>query len=86
MAQFRYFATCGGAVVRLDMVHHDGAVSTAAHHFTGKCPACGERHTVERKIEFKRFPSFHKCDARCTDAKGHKCECECGGENHGKAA
>lgn len=25
-----------------------------------------------------------KCDARCTHAKGFKCECSCGGENHGK--
>lgn len=24
-----------------------------------------------------------KCDARCTDATGHNCECKCGGKNHG---
>lgn len=23
------------------------------------------------------------CDDRCTEAKGHKCECSCGGKNHG---
>lgn len=23
------------------------------------------------------------CDERCTEAKGHKCECSCGGRNHG---
>jgi hypothetical protein len=23
------------------------------------------------------------CDARCISATGHKCECACGGENHG---
>lgn len=23
------------------------------------------------------------CDARCTSATGHKCECSCGGRNHG---
>jgi len=23
------------------------------------------------------------CDARCTSAKGHNCECSCGGKNHG---
>jgi len=23
------------------------------------------------------------CDHRCTEAKGHKCECSCGGKNHG---
>ncbi len=25
------------------------------------------------------------CDHRCTDATGHKCECSCGGANHGAA-
>jgi hypothetical protein len=25
------------------------------------------------------------CDARCTEAKGHNCECACGGQNHGNA-
>jgi hypothetical protein len=24
------------------------------------------------------------CDARCTGAKGHTCECSCGGANHGR--
>jgi hypothetical protein len=28
----------------------------------------------------------HKCDARCTSARGHNCECSCGGANHGVAA
>jgi hypothetical protein len=23
------------------------------------------------------------CDERCTSARGHKCECSCGGLNHG---
>jgi hypothetical protein len=26
------------------------------------------------------------CDARCTNARGHNCECSCGGKNHGMAA
>lgn len=25
------------------------------------------------------------CDGRCTGARGHSCECSCGGENHGKS-
>ncbi len=37
-----------------------------------------------RAIEFKVNPSLHKCDARCQHAKGHSCECSCGGKNHGK--
>jgi len=32
----------------------------------------------------KAIRSDHACDARCTSAKGHNCECSCGGENHGK--
>lgn len=24
-----------------------------------------------------------RCDARCYNAKGHKCTCICGGKNHG---
>lgn len=28
----------------------------------------------------------HKCDARCESARGHSCECACGGANHGRAA
>ena len=36
-----------------------------------------------RTIEFKNHPSLHKCDARCLNAKGHQCECSCGGKNHG---
>ena len=39
---------------------------------------------VERKIYFKtNNPSLHKCDARCRHAKGHNCECSCGGQFHG---
>jgi hypothetical protein len=38
---------------------------------------------VTRRIYFKRNPSLHKCDARCQHAKGHNCECSCGGKNHG---
>jgi hypothetical protein len=26
----------------------------------------------------------HKCDPRCTGARGVDCECECGGANHGR--
>lgn len=38
---------------------------------------------VARIIYFKTNPSLHKCDARCMNAKGHNCECSCGGKNHG---
>lgn len=38
---------------------------------------------VTRKIFFKSNPSLHKCDSRCRSAKGHDCECSCGGQFHG---
>ena len=38
---------------------------------------------VTRVIDYKANPSLHKCDARCTHAKGRQCECSCGGANHG---
>ena len=41
---------------------------------------------VTRTIFYKSNPSLHKCDARCRHAKGHNCECSCGGEFHGAEA
>lgn len=45
-----------------------------------------EVRPVTRKVEFKRFPSRHECDARCRHATGRvmRCECSCGGKNHGR--
>ncbi len=45
-----------------------------------RCVTCGVSFSI-RQIEGRK--SAHKCDARCTEAQGHKCECECGGKNHG---
>lgn len=39
---------------------------------------------VTRNISYSLRPSKHKCDGRCMNAKGHNCECACGGANHGK--
>ena len=47
----------------------------------GLCPKCGramEYGAIDGRINLER-----KCDARCTSARGHNCECQCGGENHG---
>jgi hypothetical protein len=50
----------------------------------------GQEHTphpkiypATRKVFYKIDGSKHKCDARCLNAKGHNCECACGGSNHG---
>lgn len=40
------------------------------------------RYLKVRRIRGVVVPD-HKCDARCTGAKGHDCECSCGGKNHG---
>ena len=47
------------------------------------CALCG-RPMLGRRIEGHVNASV-PCDARCTGAVGHKCECSCGGKNHGVA-
>lgn len=86
MATFKYFTTCQNETVQLRNVYHSGRVSAKAADFSGTCPACGGIHNAQRKIERKANPSNHKCDARCLTAKGFKCECSCGGKNHGAEA
>jgi hypothetical protein len=78
MANILYFA----GTEQLTKPHHDGSIYTSAKHFTG-LNSLGVRVAVERAIERKHFPSNHKCDARCLNATGFKCECSCGGKNHG---
>ena len=43
---------------------------------------------VDRIITYKSNPSMHECDSRCANATGRvmKCECSCGGKNHGQGA
>jgi hypothetical protein len=43
---------------------------------------------ITRMIEIKPNPSRHECDDRCMNATGRvmKCECACGGKNHGRGA
>lgn len=85
MARFKYFADIDGQTFELSDVYHDGAVSAAAEHFLGRT-ADGRKVRASRKIEMKSMPSRHKCDARCIHATGRvmKCECRCGGKNHGR--
>lgn len=85
MADYRYFADVAGQPVQLTAIRHDGSIYSSAKHFSGLTPS-GHRVTVERKIEFKSFARRHACDPRCWGAsgKGMKCECACGGRNHGR--
>lgn len=46
-----------------------------------RCPACGMSAAV-LEVEGIRRDEI-PCDRRCTGARGHRCECSCGGLNHG---
>lgn len=59
-------------------VEHCG---TAA--WIGDCRTCGKRVSLIAKQVLGRYSEERKCDARCTSAKGHNCECQCGGKMHG---
>lgn len=50
--------------------------------FFSRCPNSHKFFPLKR-IE-GTFSKDHKCDARCLNAKGHKCTCSCGGANHGR--
>jgi hypothetical protein len=86
MADFRYFAEVDGETVQLSGIWHDGR---AGHRrpsaFSGLTPS-GARVQCSRFVEYKANPSRHQCDSRCLNATGRvmKCECSCGGKNHGK--
>lgn len=60
-----------------------GRRSDSFSRFVGYLPNSNEIRPIVRMIDYKKNPSLHKCDARCQHAKGHKCECSCGGKNHG---
>lgn len=49
----------------------------------GVCESCGLTHAADRVIDRGTAPRGHLCDARCRFAKGHQCECACGGRWHG---
>ncbi len=63
---------------------HDGYTKEVGYPLAGT----GGALPVERVIEYKQFASKHDCDARCLNAQGKimKCECSCGGVNHGRGA
>lgn len=77
-----YFARCSGQVVVLKAVYHKGGDRTP-QYYRGTCPVCSKKHTPERIIVRPLEASNHVCDERCIHATGQRCECKCGGENHG---
>lgn len=87
MANIKYFADIDGETHQLTSVQHDGSPYSSAKHFTG-LTAEGRRVTCTRSIEYKQFARKHDCDSRCIHAQGKimKCECACGGKNHGRGS
>lgn len=51
---------------------------------TSRCPFCKTIFITSKPIK-GHYSADHKCDKRCENATGQLCECQCGGENHGKA-
>jgi hypothetical protein len=86
MANFKYFAELNGETVSFPQK----SVS-----FNGRGPGHWGFHAetetwikIDRVIEYKQFASKHECDDRCMHATGKvmRCECACGGKNHGKGS
>jgi hypothetical protein len=59
-----------------------------------RCPLCqssgiengkGVLYPMKAAYVKGTLDTTHICDARCLNAKGQDCICECGGENHGKS-
>lgn len=82
MANFRYFIDLpNGETVRVEK-----AYLNERNTFVGYLD--GQWTPISRKVEMKQLPTRHECDDRCLNAKGRvmKCECACGGKNHGKGS
>lgn len=74
------FRAIGGVPTRHN--RYDSFSRMAGHPATGPDAVL----PITRTIYFKSHPSLHKCDSRCRSAKGHDCECSCGGQFHGADA
>jgi hypothetical protein len=46
---------------------------------------CSGGHMRFQKIQFVERSVPTKCNSACRSAKGPKCDCECGGDQHGAA-
>ena len=81
MANFRYFADLDGRTVQFDRVDYRSKSDIRGYDTITKAWL-----KVDRSVEYKARPSKHECDARCIHATGRtmRCECSCGGSNHGR--
>ena len=87
MAKYRYYADIENEVYELAAVWFLDGNAAKASNFSGLLPS-GARVKATRKVEYKPYASKHICDYRCMNASGSsmKCECACGGRNHGRSA
>jgi hypothetical protein len=88
MANYRYFADAAdGSTIsfddRTDSIDHRGKRNGGTFAYDR---ASNQWVKITRSVEYKAFASKHECDDRCMFAQGRvmKCECACGGKNHGK--
>jgi len=73
---------CKHAVQRVLPREIDGFTEKKHYLEPVRCP---EHNTVMYFVRVNYVhKEGHKCDARCMNARGHNCECSCGGVNHGK--
>jgi hypothetical protein len=81
MANMRYFAVVNGQTVSFKNIDNRGREGRFGYHADSKSWI-----KIERVVEFKSNPTRHECDDRCIHATGRtmRCECSCGGKNHGK--
>lgn len=82
MANIKYFADfADGSTLEFVKVDY-----VTCKNIRGYDHASGAWVQCNRTVEFKSNPTRHECDDRCMNATGRvmKCECRCGGKNHGK--
>ena len=98
MATFKYFCDINGEATELKAPYNidnkefaekfpgvKGIRFDGYSMWVGRPQQGGGALPITRKIEFKRFPSLHECNAKCLNGKHTgACECQCGGKNHGR--
>ena len=65
------------------LFHDDTGASGAFGNLAIRCRSCGK---ARRAVAVAgKFSAKHVCNAKCLASTSGKCECSCGGKNHGAA-
>ncbi len=79
--QFSYNNEVDGRAAFEALAARGGHPSFAGLASEATLRCCGR---TPRRVEVRgTFRPAHKCDARCLAGTGNRCECACGGKNHG---